>query len=74
MLYDSIDDKNLKENKAKIDSIYAQLSKTVEDYYNKKSKDSQKDLDVLVKNGVIIGLRNIRRSCHADNTIRTNRS
>ncbi|MGR8826044.1 phage tail tape measure protein [Leuconostoc citreum] len=48
-----IDDKNLKENKAKIDSIYAQLSKTVEDYYNKKSKDSQKDLDVLVKNGVI---------------------
>ncbi|MCT3073787.1 phage tail tape measure protein [Leuconostoc citreum] len=48
-----IDDKNLKENKAKIDSIYAQLSKTVEDYYNKKSRDSQKDLDVLVKNGVI---------------------
>ncbi|WP_180676425.1 phage tail tape measure protein [Leuconostoc citreum] len=48
-----IDDKNLEENKKKVEDIYKSLKKTIDDFYGDKSKASKENLDILVKNGLI---------------------
>ncbi|MBZ5958137.1 phage tail tape measure protein [Leuconostoc gasicomitatum] len=48
-----IDDKNTKQNQKKVEDIYAGLQKTIDNFYKNQEKDSKKNLDILVKNGII---------------------
>lgn len=42
-----------KDEKAKFDQLYSDLDKKTDKYFQSKQKNSKKDLDLLVKNGVI---------------------
>ena len=49
----SVDQKSINNTKAKTDQLFKDMSKTVDKYYADKEKKSQKDLQTLVKNGVL---------------------
>lgn len=48
-----VDPKSISETKAKTDKLYSDMSKSLKRYYDDKEKRSQKDLQQLVKEGVI---------------------
>ncbi|MCT8389585.1 phage tail tape measure protein [Leuconostoc holzapfelii] len=48
-----VDDKGASQNKKKVETIYASLQKTIDDFYKHQEQDSKKNLDILVKNGII---------------------
>ncbi|MCT3099752.1 phage tail tape measure protein [Lactococcus lactis] len=50
---DIIDEKSLEKAKKATADAYAQMSKDIDKFYQKQEKDSKKQIDILVKNGVI---------------------
>lgn len=48
-----VDSKSIAQTKAKTDKLYSDMSKSLKKYYDDKEKRSQKDLQQLVKEGVI---------------------
>ncbi len=48
-----VDPKSISETKAKTDKLYSDMSKSLKRYYDDKEKRSQKDLQELVKEGVL---------------------
>ncbi|MCH5385317.1 hypothetical protein DKZ23_03790 [Limosilactobacillus reuteri] len=49
----SVDPKSIADTKQKTDKLYSDMSKSLEKYYSDKEKRSQKDLQELVKEGVL---------------------
>lgn len=49
----SVDPKSIADTKQKTDKLYSDMSKSLEKYYSNKEKRSQKDLQELVKEGVL---------------------
>lgn len=50
---DIVDEKSLEKAKKATADAYAQMSKDIDKFYQKQEKDSKKQIDILVKNGVI---------------------
>ncbi|TRW67956.1 phage tail tape measure protein [Lactococcus lactis] len=50
---DIVDEKSLEKAKKATADAYAQMSKDIDKFYQKQEKDSKKQIDLLVKNGVI---------------------
>lgn len=50
---DIVDEKSLEKAKKATADAYAQMSKEIDKFYQKQEKDSKKQIDILVKNGVI---------------------
>lgn len=50
---DIIDEKSLEKAKKATAEAYKKMSKDIDDFYKKQEKDSKKQVDILVKNGVI---------------------
>ncbi|MDM7645012.1 phage tail tape measure protein [Lactococcus lactis] len=50
---DIVDEKSLEKAKKATADAYAQMSKDIDKFYQKQEKDSKKQVDLLVKNGVI---------------------
>ncbi|MEI3637278.1 phage tail tape measure protein [Lactococcus lactis subsp. lactis] len=50
---DIVDEKSLEKAKKATADAYVQMSKDIDKFYQKQEKDSKKQIDILVKNGVI---------------------
>ncbi len=50
---DIIDEKSLEKAKKETANAYAKMSKDIDKFYQKQEKDSKKQVDILVKNGVL---------------------
>ncbi|MCT0080082.1 phage tail tape measure protein [Lactococcus lactis] len=50
---DIVDEKSLEKAKKATADAYTQMSKDIDKFYQKQEKDSKKQIDILVKNGVI---------------------
>ncbi|MRL48248.1 phage tail tape measure protein, partial [Lactococcus lactis subsp. cremoris] len=50
---DIVDEKSLEKAKKATADAYAQMSKDIDKFYQNQEKDSKKQIDILVKNGVI---------------------
>jgi TP901 family phage tail tape measure protein len=50
---DIVDEKSLEKAKKATADAYAKMSKDIDKFYQKQEKDSKKQIDILVKNGVI---------------------
>ena len=50
---DIVDEKSLEKAKKATADAYAKMSKDIDKFYQKQEKDSKKQVDILVKNGVI---------------------
>ncbi|MDN6039418.1 MAG: phage tail tape measure protein, partial [Lactobacillus sp.] len=50
---DIVDEKSLEKAKKATADAYAQMSKDIDKFYQKQERDSKKQIDILVKNGVI---------------------
>ena len=50
---DIVDEKSLEKAKKATADAYTQMSKGIDKFYQKQEKDSKKQIDILVKNGVI---------------------
>lgn len=48
-----LDNSGVEKDKKSVEKAYKEMGKAVDQYYAKKQKDSKKDLDVLVKNGLL---------------------
>ncbi|GAK32086.1 hypothetical protein WOSG25_320010, partial [Weissella oryzae SG25] len=48
-----LDNSGVEKDKKSVEKAYKEMGKAVDQYYTKKQKDSKKDLDVLVKNGLL---------------------
>lgn len=50
---DIIDEKSLEKSKKEVESAYSSMAKSIDKFYQSQEKDSKKQVDILVKNGVI---------------------
>lgn len=50
---DPVDEKTLEKAKKAVSDAYAKMSKDIDNFYGKQEKDSNKQVDILVKEGII---------------------